>query len=60
MAIDIQNAKRIVKRILLSNLTVDKSILYRTPLIGPNRQDKREEKRAVRCCWKVSERVRFL
>lgn len=33
MAIDIQNAKRIVKRILLSNLTVDKSI-YLTPLLS--------------------------
>lgn len=36
MAIDIQDAKRIVKRILLSNLIVDKSI-YLTPLLsGPH------------------------
>ncbi len=36
MAIDIQNAKRIVKRILLSNLVEDKSI-YLTPLLsGPH------------------------
>ncbi len=36
MAIDIQDAKRIVKRILLSNLVADKSI-YLTPLLsGPH------------------------